>query len=366
MRYTIPNAIAFNITATCNLNCNGCFIGSNFEYYGHTSWKQQQPIYEKWSQKVDIKAFEISGGEPFLNPEWYDWFTGIGKLWPNACGWVCTNGYAISAEKNQKLYDTLKKSNGRFWLEITHHNAKKYDWMIEQLHKFLDSGIVKSRVSVIEYWANRGLVYDQWIWDPLCLKDLKGSYNDVKDVSWPEVNTLEDWHGLPDWIKRECDEEFDISIKKVEERNMWNYMVSKYTDRNGVSVFVREGGDEFFEGVLSIHDHDLSFQDSDRQRAYDACGNKWCLEFYNGSIHQCSSAGHFKEWSEQLPIELTEKQKQLISSYTPLTAESTVEEIAHWFELDRWQSMPQCVLCPEERKSLKIEATTKKIRFIKK
>lgn len=367
MRYSLSNeVISFNITPTCNLNCNGCFIGSNFDYQGHSSWKEQQPIYEKWSKKLNINCFEIYGGEPFLNPEWYDWFTGVSKLWPNARGWITSNGYAISAKKNQRLYDLLKKSEGRYWLEISHHNTDKYDWLIEQIYKFLGDGVVKSFLSAREFWARRGIEFDAFSGrNDIYLTALKTGYNDVKDVNWPEVNSIEDWYNLPDWIKQECAEKHGVSTEKVIERYSYIDKISIYTDKNGVIVIVRGGGTVFSDGVLSIHDHGMSFQNSDEQRAHDACFNNMCLEFYNGSIHKCSSAGHFKEWSEQLPIELTEKQRQLIDSYTPLTTDSTVEEITQWFEHDRYQSMPQCSLCPEERKIFEIQATTKKIKFVR-
>lgn len=31
-------------------------------------------------------------------------------------------------------------------------------------------------------------------------------YNNIKDPAWPEINSLEQYHGLPDYIRQECEE----------------------------------------------------------------------------------------------------------------------------------------------------------------
>lgn len=365
MRYTLP-VISFNITVTCNLNCNGCFVGSNFNYQGHSSWQEQRYIYERWAEKVDIKAWEMYGGEPLLNPDWYEWFEGISQLWPEARGWVLSNGYAVSAEKNKRLYELLKNSNGRYWLEISHHNADKEEWMIGQVHKFLEGEVKRTFMSERDFWEVRGLDFDDLMGNQRCLDTLITSYNDIKDDSWPDIRSLEDWHSLPEHILHECKEVHGVTLEKIREfvGSTDNTVLGVFTDANGVSVIVRRST-SFSDGVVSILDNDsgLAFHESDAGAAHRACLNKRCFEFHNGAMHQCNSVGHFEGWSRQLPIELTDGQRALIEGYKPLTADSTVEEIAQWFEYDRKQPIPQCSLCPEKRTPFEIAATTKKIKF---
>jgi hypothetical protein len=354
--------ISFNITSTCNLNCDGCYIGSNFDYKEHQSWQEQKTIYEKWSEKVELRSFEIYGGEPFLNPQWYDWFTGISKLWPNAKGCITSNGYALTAKKNQKLYDFLKQSNGQYWLDVSHHNDNKLDWLVNQIYKFLGDNVIKTTISLKDAWLHRGIEYDVPLNQPMFIKDLKKSYNAIKDPAWPDINSVEDWNNLPEWIRQECETVHNVSLENLIERNTFDDTLDQYVDSNGVTVMVRDGTN-FSTGSLLVHDRGVNFYNSDMQHAYDSCYNKSCVEMYNGLVHQCSSVGHFNGWSEQLPMELTDQQRQLIDSYTTITAESSLEEIAQWFDHDRHQPMPQCSLCPENRKAFKIYATTEKIKF---
>jgi molybdenum cofactor biosynthesis enzyme MoaA len=367
-RYSLPLAI-FNITNSCNLNCNGCIVGSNFEYHGHQSWQEQKPKYEKWSKKIDIKRFEIYGGEPLLNPEWADWFQGIGKLWPDATGWLLSNGYAISSSKNQKLYDLLAQSKGKYWLEISHHNENKKDWIIEQIYKFLNDDIILHHITHSEVVQLHGLDFNKMVLEDINFahvrKTIVQGYNDVRDADWPEIDTIEEWNSLPAWIRQECDEMHNVSLDKILERYKYDYIVGKFTDSNGVSVILRQST-EFWEGVLSVNKNHVAFHNSDVNIAHDACNSKMCSEFYNGEIHKCNPVGHFKEWSEQLPMELTARQQQLIDSYVPtVTADSTIEEIENWFDHERTHAIPQCGLCPEERNINVINATTKKIKFVR-
>lgn len=361
MKNKLPG-FAINITAACNLNCNGCYVGSNFEYKGHSSWKEQQSIYKKWSKKIDIQLFEIYGGEPFLNPEWYEWYTGVMELWPNAVGQFTTNGYALT-EKNKKLYDLLRDSNGQHHLEVSHHNKDKLDWLWNRIENFLEG---KIKVEHINDKAHIGPEWDhlslrEKIELPV-LRNLSDSYNKVKDSTWPDVNSIADWKALPDWIVKECDEVHGFSMSSIE-NDCLNW---KLVDENDVTVVIRNDA-WFMEGPVSILDDQkgLAFHDSDAQKAHDCCPNKQCREIYNGKIHKCNSVGHFKEWTEQFPMELTDRQKELIDSYQPLAVDASHEEIDRWWA-ETWNNpIPQCALCPESRKPFEVNATTKKIKFVR-
>ena len=361
-RHEINSTLSFNITVNCNLNCDGCFIGSNFDYRGHSSWKDHEQIIKRWAEKVDVKAWEIYGGEPLLNPDWHDWFVGLSEAWPEAKGWLTSNGYAITASKNRRLYELLERSNGQYWLEVSHHNDSKLEWLYDQIRKFLVGEIRESDMTASNYWRGHGHVH--------AIDMLLEGYAQIKDPSWPEISDLDDWNDLPNWIREECLNEHDLAFdgeeleaysREFDDPNSWLHV---FEDGNGVRVIVRPNS-TFTDGAMGIlDDHSgLHFHDSDPARAHEVCNNRTCLEYHDGNIHKCSSAGHFKGWTEQLPVHPTDRQQALIDSYEPLTADESVEDIAQWFERTHMKPIPQCALCPEVRREHEIFASTKKITF---
>jgi hypothetical protein len=44
---------------------------------------------------------------------------------------------------------------------------------------------------------------------------IQDSYNAVKDPSWPDVTTLEEFANLPDWIKKECTEQHKLELLEL-------------------------------------------------------------------------------------------------------------------------------------------------------
>lgn len=81
----------FYITNVCNLTCNGCNRFNSFRIKGWQAWSQYKSIYEKWSQQLNIGIISIMGGEPLLNPEFYQWVDEQIKewCWWQDHGWFC-------------------------------------------------------------------------------------------------------------------------------------------------------------------------------------------------------------------------------------------------------------------------------------
>ena len=44
---------------------------------------------------------------------------------------------------------------------------------------------------------------------------IKNSYDAVKDPSWPDVTTLDEFENLPDWIKQECHEQHQLELLEI-------------------------------------------------------------------------------------------------------------------------------------------------------
>ena len=56
----------------------------------------------------------------------------------------------------------------------------------------------------------------RWVLDSLVQNffsnQIKVSYNAVKDPSWPEVDTLQDYQNLPKWIQQECEKVHNLEL----------------------------------------------------------------------------------------------------------------------------------------------------------
>jgi hypothetical protein len=59
----------------------------------------------------------------------------------------------------------------------------------------------------------------RWVLDTIIqnffTNQIKDSYNAVKDVSWPDATTLEEFANLPDWIKKECTETHKLELLEL-------------------------------------------------------------------------------------------------------------------------------------------------------
>ena len=77
-------------------------------------------------------------------------------------------------DNNQLEIDTFNKLNNRH-----------YKWILENI--------------IQNFFANQ----------------IQNSYNAVRDTSWPDATTLEDFRNLPDWIKKECAELHQLELLEL-------------------------------------------------------------------------------------------------------------------------------------------------------
>lgn len=124
----------FYITNVCNLTCNGCNRFNSFRFKGWQKWDDYAEQYTQWSKELNISRIAIMGGEPLLNPSFYDWIDNIVKLWPQAFVHIASNGTQL--DHHQQLYARLQ-SNKKLKYSVSIHNKKHKQQIIQRVEKFL-------------------------------------------------------------------------------------------------------------------------------------------------------------------------------------------------------------------------------------
>jgi len=124
----------FYITNVCNLACEGCNRFNSFRFKGWQKWTEWEDTYTRWSQQLDLGSITIMGGEPLLNPEFYQWLQGISALWPRSSVMIASNGTRL--QHHHKLYDLLL-NNRRLGLNVSIHNKMHKKSVIGKVQDFL-------------------------------------------------------------------------------------------------------------------------------------------------------------------------------------------------------------------------------------
>jgi len=102
----------------CNLSCAGCTTFSDLVHQGYVTWDQGRGWIEPWTQRVDIEAIGVMGGEPLINPDLKQWLVGMRELLPQTQIRFVTNGLLLP--KNWWILDLLDEL-GNCVLKISQH-----------------------------------------------------------------------------------------------------------------------------------------------------------------------------------------------------------------------------------------------------
>lgn len=124
----------FYITNVCNLTCSGCNRFNDKKFKGWQSWADHADTYNQWSQQLDLGSIAIMGGEPLLNPTFYDWVHGLSAAWPNKDIIVSSNGTQL--DRHHQLYDIMK-DNPRIIYDVSLHNKIEKHNIIDKIKNFL-------------------------------------------------------------------------------------------------------------------------------------------------------------------------------------------------------------------------------------
>jgi hypothetical protein len=190
------------------------------------------------------------------------------------------------------------------------------------------------------------------------------NYKKIKADSWPECNSIEDWELLPQNIKDECLNDFNLDSPKKYLDSESGILV---VDTNNITVFI-VNGDNFTEGPLipSADKTTFKLHDSDPLVAHELCSSKGCHTLIRGKYYKCHQVGQFAEFDQQFNIIFDdEKDRELLYNYEPITPTQSNEEMLSAFENFK-NPLEQCKFCSESPNVIKLQAEPKKIVFKKK
>jgi organic radical activating enzyme len=335
----VEDKIEFYITNVCNFNCDNCNRLNNYYFSGHDLWEDYAEIYSRWSEKIDFTKITILGGEPTLNPSMDQWIAGIRDLWPRAKMSVLTNGTRLDYWHRRGLFDLLAKTDTE--LNITLHNRSRYQSVVAEVKQYLTDP-VENLIS------NNGI-------------DWCKAYNNVKDPSWPECKSYEDFDLLPEHIKKECVEVHHIGYDDF----VRNTGKLSLTDTNGIKVTVVYAEDFITAPLRYAGENRFAVYDSDPVKAHSACLSKYCSHFIKGKLFKCHHVGLLPEFSKQYQVDMTTQQKDLLMQYKPLTVDTDHDNMVQFLErMKDW--IPQCQLCPSKLETVLLTSSTKKPKIKKK
>jgi hypothetical protein len=328
----------FYITNSCNFNCVGCNRFNNYSFNGIQKWTDYADDYKKWAQILDIDRWTILGGEPMMNPSYLDWLKNIIDFWPTAHGSFLSNGHFLH-ENNRELYNILQATSGRVKFNIGLHNINRSQAVLNTVKLWLRGSISVERVpNDIKKLPN---FEENW----------RSSYKNIRDPSWPNCDSIDDWTSLPEHIKKECREIFEFSPEQIaEKRKGWNLI-----DSNGVEVNI-EMENYFHQGALKkSNSQNFTLHNSNPDQAHSICHSKTCHHFDKGKLYKCGQVSIFKEFDQQFYLDLSDYDRKLIHSYTPADPDQEWTSLQTFIgNLDR--PISACKFCPDHYETKQIFA----------
>jgi len=121
----------------------------------------------------------------------------------------------------------------------------------------------------------------------------------------------------------------------------------RVTDSNGVSIIFRYNW-WFHQGAI-IKDSEtngFTLHNSDVEIAHELCHSKTCHHMDKGKLYKCGPSALFKEFDEQLNLNLSKDDRDLINSTDYITIEDSYEKKSMFLKNIK-NSIPQCKFCPE-------------------
>ena len=318
-------SVEFYINHTCNFGCTGCNRFNNYLFTGYQKWADYADIYKKWSEKLDIKGWVILGGEPTLNKDLVLYIRGIRELWPDSKGMLITNG-SFHKRFDTEFYEAVLDTG--IVVNIGLHNTQRRDEVLQMLTSWLIHPIevrrspddLNSLPGFRENWSN--------------------SYNLIRDESWPDCNSVDDWDDLPNYIQTECTTIHNFSPDILAEDRK-NYQI---IDANGVNVKIQLEN-FFYQSALIEKPETKTFtlHNSNRKKAHDVCPSRECHHMMDGKLSKCGQSVLFQEFDKQFQIDLSIEDRKLMMSHQPCSVDDDVD----LFVSNIKKSIPQCKFCPE-------------------
>ena len=326
------------ITNVCNYSCTHCQSLNNFAFKGHQRWKDYREEYRALSERIDITTIQIIGGEPTLNPDFEKWVDGISKLWPKSKLQIATNGSRLD-KLNSNIYEILSRNNGTLWL--TCHNLELYNTMLDFAREFLDE-------IVADYQP-----------DSEATENWKISYDSIREESWPNCDTIEEFVNLPEAIKTQI-----IKIHRLNPELHLRTVPRMLIDKNGVEVKL-DWAQTFVSSAIKVVDRQQMTMkyNSDPIEAHNNCYFKSCHQLNKGKLYKCPLVSVLPDFLDQFTVNISDADRAIAKSYTPVSG-SDSDSIISNFVNNIDQPIDQCKFCPTKHSRHNFVGTDKKIKIV--
>lgn len=319
-KVTLDGIVEFHITNVCNLTCMNCSRFSNHKFSGFQKWSEYQEIYRLWGDKVNIPHIGILGGEPLLNPDIVEWIDGLCDIWSESTIAITTNGTRL--DKVKGLYDVIHRHRDRVFIDISLHSEKTKPFVLRSLENFINGELSPA--------ADNTAVFNKMI---------THRYENIRGEDWPEFPL--EYKELNKDIQKEL---LDFSLIME--------------DMNGVKISIGNIVDFYNVGLYKKFDN-FYLENSDPQKAHNACTVKYCHVMYKGILSKCPVSALLKDFANQNHI--FDNRTDIIGSDDgSISAYSTLEEISDfWNFIESDNHVVQYATCPENLKTDKTYATFK-------
>lgn len=346
MKKPIIKGMAFSIIHFCNYNCTGCSTYSDVHFTGYSKWSDYEDIYSKWSKRIDLVEWGITGGEVTFNPTLPEWVDGICKLWNNSSGIIRSNG-SIVHKPNKQLYDCLTRNADKVYVYITLHNDND---LYDEIHNWLQGNITVTDWVDLKAFETMNQPYINL-------------YNSFKGKPWPDLVDITQWDRLPEEIKQECITQFNFNpiVDKLKKQ----YIGKEFKDTNGVTIRTISNR-IFMNGALEFGNDKKHFKlkNSNPKIAHDVCEYSLCHTMYQGKLYKCPTVVALPDFNKQFYLDVPAADVPLLTSYKPGTADMSDNELLE-FVKQLPDMIEQCKFCPESFTHIEINASTRKIKFTK-
>jgi hypothetical protein len=87
--------LELHVTHACNLSCESCSHYSNHGHGGELSLAEAERWMLAWRDRIDVRQFNLLGGEPSIHPQLPEFIPLVRRHWPEAHVRVVTNGFFL-------------------------------------------------------------------------------------------------------------------------------------------------------------------------------------------------------------------------------------------------------------------------------
>jgi len=105
----------------------------------------------------------------------------------------------------------------------------------------------------------------------------------------------------------------------------------------------------FHQSTVIKQDNHFILHNSDPVKAFDACDMKHDHTMYQGKLYKCPAMSNLPDFDQQFDLKLDARQRELLYSYQPLSADCS-EEVLQQFFATKDTHIAQCEFCPQNIK----------------